>query len=314
MRGVSCIIVVMSITLIITGCENSQIPELKFGFDENLVGDWLYVPVLNEGSAPYADGIRILDTGEIRGIAIEWETGILKESWRYNGWPDRGATVVFSNDGEGVLRFRHWTGSLLVEGGIRPANLIPIRPYNGDAVFQYRVSDHDLQFDTQGYYFRDSYKRCTVGTVEFEPVINRFEVQMNGGTFSNTVFTNRTLSTHPSAVVQLVSLGDREPSLWLSAAGSGETYNISIQEFDGPGTYPFDPVTAHISYGAWGGCMMETILLQDRSGVSGSITIDQLGDGRCTGSLEVNMIQQLWDATEATVRVTGQFDLPLYSH
>jgi hypothetical protein len=294
------------LALFAAGCGDNQGPEYKYAFDNRLVGDWMFSMVDPYTGIPEAGGIQILETGEIRGLTVKWETGVLTESWRRPDWETNGYAVLSAYKGRAVIRVPP------LGWGIP----LPTR----DVEVNYTVKNDVLEFDQIIAGLRNRYERSAVGTKIAEPVHSLFEATIDGGSYKNVVFENDTYRDSPGAQAWGRQTSGGENLLVIAAYRGSEHFMVEIPGFSGPGTYdvgpwvyPPVPGACLVYYSEGGsGCVIPIHLWTASEGNSGSLTIGSYDSvtGRCTGTIEASLVE---DADEIErVLVSGRFDVPVY--
>jgi hypothetical protein len=287
-------IVAMAIVVVLSlsGCggnEDINAPDYK-SFDSHIYGDWVYAPETDEGGLPFVSGIRILDTRELRSLGVETETGTLRELANGETWRITGAFL----------------GKLQLE---RNSNVNPHWVLTHE--LSYRCTETELIFDEWFGLGERVFVRSSVGARVTDPMVSEFEVDLDDGYRNVETWTNRPVSTSPSAFGFVKNGPNDERALVIRANTNGASVEILIDGGGAPGTYAIDNRVRWFVYFMGG---REVELRTDPTGNAGTITIDVYdpASGRCSGTF--NAVATSLFSYENPVNLTnGRFDVPIYN-
>jgi len=267
--------------ILLSGCQ-SPLDVIETDIDPRLIGEWYKVdvsPMAFPGPESVYSGWSIAADGSMQPLGVESSTGkIALIETQYI------SEVQHTTDG--VMIVEHWAHPILTIDSV-----------------EYRI--HDGELFLQGEFIRGTYRKTDEGTRVASPVASYLNVTVDGSETENIKITNRV----PSAYISKSS----DTRLQLRAEMAWQRVSITIEDFEGPGTYIIGREQG--SYSTFGTDWLGVAELTDADS-SGIITIDtcDMTELRCSGSFEFVTRKHVSEFNHDSARhlTDGTFDVPIY--
>ncbi len=271
---------------ILVGCKRDKSPLGIFqNIDPEVVGDWYHVDVnTSPGSPPISiHGIRILENGKVKSLAVETATGKLALLDTIS----RGKFNYFIN---GTLDFEPY----------RVGFTFPL-PFRST----YQITGNTLLIANgeQHWLFASTFQKSAVGQVVTTPVVSQFMMVVD-----STVMYNSPVARRPSAFAAYDEFQDHH-QLMIQATSGNHNLTFSLDDFTGVGNYLIGTEqSGDAHYSIWSGDV--AFVYGVTKPIAGSIAVEtfDLNSGQCSGSFEVELSM----AGEDSLNIHGTFTIPVY--
>ncbi len=273
---------------LLVGCQRDKSPLGMFpNIDPKVVGDWYHVDVnTSPGTPPFSiHGIRILENGEVKILAVETETGKL-------ALLDTASRGKFYYIIDGTLDFKSYRF-----GFTFPAPFHSPYQLKGEILL---IANGD-----QHYLFASTFQRSAVGRVVTTPVISHFMMVVN-----DEVMYNSPIGRRPSAFASYYEFADHN-QLRIQTTSGNHNLTISLDDFTGVDSYLIGTEeSGDASYSIWSGDI--AIVYGVTKPTAGSVVVEafDLRSGQCSGSFEVELGMASNDSLN--IHVHGTFNIPVY--
>lgn len=173
--------------------------------------------------------------------------------------------------------------------------------YSTTDTVKYKVTSDLLILE--GRYYSGTFKRTSIGAVETEPLVAQFEVTADDRVIKNLEIAKTT----PTAYISRIS----ENEIKLHSRMGGENITITINNFDGPGTYVIG-----IEQGVYTQFGTDTVSPSyiTAADSSGTITVESYDaeNNRYTGQFEFVANIEFDEPQIEKYFSNGVFDLPVF--
>lgn len=268
------------ILLIFSGCQLFESSDNE-NIDPELLGDWVMIDTVSSaGISP--SNLRV------RGWSISSEGSMNKLG------------VVDSTGGLAIIESGYQTKILHANNGKMSVEYYGHPDVAEDEV-EYRLTSDQLIIENGFGFINGTFQRSQVGNEVIPPMPSKLYVEIDGTEAKNVNIANKI----PTAYIIKTS----ESDLRLSASLKSNSIMISLDNYNGSGTYPIGKGQAE--YQIIGSDWIQ--VFQTFLEPSGTITIDcESTSSRCSGEFEFSTENPQNELDSDPILENGSFDVPLF--